>query len=159
MSVVVQGMEMSLVNGSILFQITNKRYGKKHIGMLEYRSSVAKQLVEIANSETAVAPQVPNRLSFEELQHRLPKMLPITATSGRLCPDETHELENRRLDKSQLHTPCHLVRQHLCVVHKQKKGTSYGCWTCRTALCIGTCFARFHNLVDFKWDDPEMKQA
>ena len=81
MSVVVQGMEMSLVNGSILFQITNKRYGKKHIGMLEYRSSVAKQLVEIANSETAVAPQVPNRLSFEDLQRRLPKMLPITATS------------------------------------------------------------------------------
>ena len=55
---------------------------------------------------------------------------------------------------TQFHYPVETETRRDCKVHIQRVGTSYQCGICHVSMCPDPCFARYHTLRDYLFDDP-----
>lgn len=134
-----QMIEWSVLNAGVVLR---ERPGGKLLWTgLELKLSLAKDLANLGR--------------------RVDRPLPLQPAAGASSSsDELDEplLTNKlRLRRDLCHTPIERMPRMECRVHLQRKMTRYFCQTCDKAVCLGTCWTRYHTKLHYLFDDPNCK--
>ena len=99
---------------------------------------------------TACTPIVSSRREFHTtLSSRL-----IGGNSYRKAGHVVVADTEKRLNRNLNHAPLRMPKPTTCKVHAQRVETLYLCAVCKIHMCTDPCFAQYHYLENFAYDDP-----